>query len=759
MFKLFEKLNKTNAKGIIASFLLLSTIAGYFALNPKFDYDFEKFFPRDNDELSFYEDYREKFGTENDFLLFGVENYGASIYDSSFLARFSDLHIALSKVEGVESVLSIKTIKYFRKSPFGIIPFPVLHLENKDLYVQDSLRLLETASLYQQFISRNSKSLLIFTQTKEGMSKNLSDSCLLEVYKVVDESGFENLQMSGKIHGQHHYINTMSTELVKFILISGLLLLLALYFTFRTVWGVAIPLVIVGLSAVWLLGLIAFFGVSLSVMTIILPSILFVVGTSDSIHLIEKYLELLRKGHDKRDALIQAVKDVGAATFLTSVTTAIGFLTLLSSSTQPVREFGMFAALGVLLAFLITYLLLPPILLLSPVPNKTIREEQEDFWTKNLVKAHSWMGRKTNFLVWLSLGIFAISVFGASTIKVDNKLLEDLSEKSSTRQQFMYFEENFAGVRPFELAINLNDEESEFLSKKTIFVLSEIQEIALSVYDFSVYNSLVEQAKLANQFNGNLYQLPQSQGEWEECLNSLKKNEKLFGLSSVVNNRTTRITARFTDIGSYEMQKKHQKFLSQLELKDNLDDLEVRITGMSNLIDTNDRNMVKTLLFGLLLAFIIVALLMGFVFKSLPIVLASLLVNTLPLMIMAGIIGFFGVDLNTSKSIFFTIAFGIAVDDTIHFLVRYKQELEKGLKIEEALRKTFVSTGKAILVTSLMLFVGFGALVVSEFSSVKYLGIFVSISLFFAVLADLFLLPILLSKIGKYKEKKVLRDI
>ncbi|MDC0600681.1 MMPL family transporter, partial [Flavobacteriales bacterium] len=209
-----------------------------------------------------------------------------------------------------------------------------------------------------------------------------------------------------------------------------------------------------------------------------------------------------------------------------------------------------------------------------------------------------------------------------------------------------------------------------------------------------------------------------------------------------------RITAKTADLGAKELALRNDKFLDRinqhLESEFEHPPFTVKITGTASLIDLNNRFLASDMVLGLLIAFAAVALIVGLLFKSLKMTLISLVPNVLPLLFIAGFMGAMDIDLKVSTSIIFTIAFGIAVDDTLHFLAKYRILLQQGRSPIWALRRTFLSTGKAIVVTSIILCGGFSTLMLSSFEGTFHIGLLVSLTLCFAVLVDLAVLPLLL---------------
>ncbi len=346
--------------------------------------------------------------------------------------------------------------------------------------------------------------------------------------------------------------------------------------------------------------------------------------------------------------------------------------------------------------------------------------------------------------------ITAVSLLGISKIEINTKLIDDLREDDPMKQDFLFFEKNFSGARPFELAVFLQDSSSNFLDEK---VLEEVDKITTYLHDSYGVKSILSPASMVKgvyqAMNGGLseyYQLPATHLDFNKIKKVVAKNKKRQEYKMLVNDQKSigRITGKVADIGSQAIEKKNKALV--LFLKNEIDNsiIKTRITGSALLIDENNKDLSANMLLGLLVAFGTIAVIMGFLFRSVSMVFISLIPNIIPLCILGGILGFFAVDLKLSTSIIFTVAFGIAVDDTIHFMSRYKMEIEKGKSKLYAIKRTFISTGKALIITSFILSSGFMSLMLSSFMGTFYTGLFISLTLLFALLADMILLPVLL---------------
>ena len=739
---------RTIAISVLVAVSLLSLFAVYALKNLRFDYEFEDYFPKSDTEYTYYNSFRNTYGSDNDFVLICLENREGA-FQSDFLKKVDSLVSRLKMVEYVESVVSPSELAFPVKGPFGLTMVKWIHKDEPDRLPQDSIRIFKSQELVGTVFSESGKSLIVGVNTTYGLSKMKSDDAVVQINTVLDDFEFDEIRVAGRIFGQQYFVEKMVGELALFTSISFLIIILFLVLAFRSAWGVFIPLGIVTISVVWLMGFMTGVGKSFDLMSTLLPTIMFVVGMSDAVHFISRYLEELRKNPDKVLALKTSFVHIGKATLLTSLTTAIGFLTLYTSGITPVRDFGLFTAVGVIFALVITYLVLPPVLLLLPVPKRALVQSEKLFWDQIMRKIFRLVVTKPRVVLGISGVILLISFWGVSRVEVNNYLLEDLAKGDPMREKFEFFENEYSGARPFDVVLSTKDSTSILTLNRirTIDSVESVLKSELGIRGFLSVNTGVKNLNRAYD-GGRLeaYIIPTTEERWNKVNKELKKATQSGKLKQILNpsGYQTRLSSQVKDFGGKVFQEKYQVINTRLNPLLDAAGLELKYTGMGYLIDRNNETLASSLMWGLVIAFAAVALIMGVIFKSAKMVLLTLIPNVIPLLMIGGVMGFMGIDLKVSTSIIFTIAFGIAVDDTIHYVSKLKMELDKGRTLIYALKRSSISTGKAIVLTSLILISGFFALVFSDFASTYYIGLLVSLTLVFAVVADLFLLPVLL---------------
>ena len=742
-------LTRERARWALIALGLITVAFGISLRNVRLDYDFEKFFPTSDPELDRYLAFRERFGNDNDFLLVAAE-HKPSVFDEAFLLKVDSLSARLTRLTDMRSVSSPTRLEEPVITPIGVFNVPVLRVGSDSTLAADSARIWADDRIREAYFAPAGDALLIVAQTTPDLSKKRSDDLLEGVERVMSDSGLQGLHVAGRIHGQYYYIQKMERELVLFLTASILLLAVFLFFGFRSLLGVIVPIGVVGLSILWVVGAMSLFNEPLSILTMLLPTILFVVGMSDVVHLLETFLEHVRAGVERRRALALTYKEAGLPTFLTAVTSAIGFATLGSASIQPLREFGLYTAVGVMVAFVLAFTLLPALLLYIDPKRMLPRAIESSPWDRWLPRLFRWTIRnRVRILFGFGL-IMIVSTVGLSRIKVNNFLLEDWPDDDPQKQDFFYFERTFGGVRPFELELTVLD------SSRTVWdldVLKQIEAVQTFVHDEHGVRSILSPVtvmqslnKAANGGGADMLRLPIDAEEAKK----LARQAEVFGgkeqLRMLVSEdgRTARLSGRKVDEGGFVHKGRNADLDRFITAHTDLKLVQFRQTGMAYLIDRNNEHLSAQLVGGMGLAILLTAAIMWWFFRDVRMVLVSLLPNLAPLLFIAGVMGFAGIDLKVSTAIIFSIAFGIAEDDTIHMLAKLRLQLREGRTVPYALKRTYLSTGKAVSVTSLMLISGFLTLMLSDFASIFYMGLLITLTLIFAFVAELLLLPALI---------------
>jgi predicted RND superfamily exporter protein len=724
--------------GIILSLL-------YQLPNMKFDYDLENFFPTNDPDLAYYRQFSEKFGFDNDYVLVSIESTHG-IFNSEYLHEIDSISNQISSLDKTARVISLTQLKDLIKTPLGTVAIPKIHLEVPDRLLSDSVKIAKDTRTHDMFISKNGKSMKLIVMHNRLSDKYDADSYVEQLTQVLTNRKGLKTRIIGKIVAQKTFVDAVEKDFSKFIIGAVVLIIILLKVFMRNVSLIITSMLIAGLSVGSTLGIMVLFDKKIDVLSSLIPSILLVVAMSDIIHLFTNIKKESEKGKSTTLAINDAMKNVGKATFLTSFTTAVGFLSLVTINVIPIIDLGIYAAVGILIAFFVTYFWFPQIAILT---NATFEKKGMNIDFQPPIKSLlNLVFKRKKIILTTWLIILSLVLGGLSLLTFNAYLIDELPQESAAKSDFKYFDKQYAGTRPFTLSIWLTDSSLSIYDPIVITQIALIEKTALEKIKVGDIISPVTYVRAANQavHNGShsFNRIPVDKREWKEVKKFLKKIpfEKKF--TKVSTQYEAQIIGFYEDNGSKLGNDMSNILLEELALRIDKQIIDYKLTGTSLLIDKSQKNLPINLIKGLFTAMLIVSFIAAWLFKSWKMILITLVPNLLPIFITASIMGYFGIPINLSTSVIFAISFGIVVDDTIHFLVHFKEEYISGKSKIYAIKSTLMHVSEPIIITTTILTAGFLIFCFSSFSATFYTGLFVSISFVVALLADLTLLPILI---------------
>ncbi len=725
---------------------LLVLITGIFAWslkNLEFDFEFEKFFPKNHPESVAYQKHIDQFGYDNDYLHIIIEEE-EGIFNKEFLTIASEFEKSLIRIEDVENVYSPLSLQHVLKSPTGLVIFPLIHTDNPNAYQlrMDSMRVFGNP-FYRSAFSEDGKALSIYLHHSHFSDQPRSDKLISAIQKKANEYGIGKVRLVGKLSAAGVFISYIQNDFGKFLLGSLILSFCLLLLIFKNFKSALLPFLVSLICIIWTFGIITILGYRINLLSSLLPPILFFVSMSDSVHL----MNALKKssGANKIEQIKQSLKIVWTPTLLTSVTTATGFLSLIWINTEPVQLLGLFASLGILIAFILTFTLGLLVASFTNYSQKRKILEIPDVWVEKLSK-------NKGFLITILLVIIVITLPGISKLKINSFLLDDLPPSSQVRKDFEFADNQLGGSKPYEIRVEVADTSLSIWDREVMDEVIKIEDYLLNKYPIVKVQSpatIIKYLHMAN--NGGLnenYTYPKTKVAYDKTIR-LKNRIDPKRLDKLVteDNRIGRLIGFFPELGSYETKIRNEVMLSYLDSEIDKKLINYQITGTTYLIDKSHELLSFNLLKGLFTAIIIIGLILGIYFKSWKLLFISLIPNIIPLVMVAGILGWLGISLKMTTSIIFTIAFGIAVDDTIHMMSYYLKSKENDAN--ERMKKTFIHAGSAMLITTIIMSSGFALYLFSNFGATFYLGLFISLSLMLALIIDLTILPLLLLRFTK----------
>ena len=734
---------------IIGAFIVWTIISGISALNLKFAFDFEQFFPQGDEDLEFFNSFIEEFETDDNFLLIAIEN-NPDVFDSVFLDDFHSYCLDLRSLPYVFNVQSLTLARSPVKTPFGISTIPIIHRRNPARYNEDRENILNDPRYLYNLINENATSLVALIKHRDTLDHSESLELMTAVNQLNDSYNFDGIHMLGRADLQVELVRMQKSEVMMTAVLSIILVSIVLFVLFRRIPGIIVSLVSISMALIIFMGLMSMLGKEFNLLSALYPVLLLIVGTSDVIHIKSKYIDELRKGKTRLDAMSVTIKEIGIATLLTSVTTSVGFLTLLTSRVSPVRDFGVNSAIGVIVAYLVVIFFTTSVLTYLPRELVSTNTTKISRWDVLLRWAYRFSLNKSRPIIIASFLILGVFVWGISLISTNYRIENTLPNGARVTKDFQYFEEQYAGFRPYEIAVFVKEpyraDDYEVIQQVDNIEQVLMQEPTINATtSLATYYKSIEKMKQGNSRSG--YVLPETENAFEESKNLLLKSKMMDGLVLINDAKNkTRVSSRIADIGADSIKAVSQRVEKSISESIDSSIIDFKRTGTGVIVDKNSVYIRDNLLYGLGIAIIAVSLLMALLFRSVKMLFIALVPNIFPLLLAGAIIGFSSIELEAGVSVVFAIVFGIAVDDTIHFLSKYILVLRTGKTHEEALRVTTYETGKAIIFTTIILFFGFMVMLFSDHQPSVTIGLLIGSTLIGALVCDLTLLPILLRK-------------
>ena len=734
----------------IVVFVLFGVLSATKLDELKFSFDFSQFFPEEDPDLAFYDSYVEEFGTDDNFLLIAVENK-PNVFQKNFLNKFQAFSQESKDFEHVLESNSLTTLSYPLKTSFGYTTLPIVHIKDSLQYQEDWNKIQEDSLFINVLIDEKGESLVLALRTEDNLDYKQSEVLLHTIRTSLKSHNLTNYHILGRAFFYEAIVEMQRSEVLTTTIVASILVFIILLLVYRSMPVVLISVFSIAMSLLLFMGLLAALGKELNAMAAFYPVLMLIVGTSDVIHLTDSYIRKLQSGITRYTAIISSLKEVGMTTLLTSITTAVGFVTLLSSRLVSIQEFGINAAIGVIVAYATVILLTGSLLISLPEKKLIGRKSISENWANYLLKVNTFTKNYPNQIIWGTV-IFTLFCFiGIYLIKTNHEFKQTLPAKSEIAIDFEYFQNNYAGFRPLEIAVMSTDGH-----KVTDFeIAQEIEKLLTHLKTFKIIGN-IQSANLpykiinkANNLNSAaFFTLPDDKATFIKYQKDTRKLARKQ-LSRFINSEETvaRINGKLQDVGTDSLKIVYNSI--DRFAKTNLDTtlVTVKVTGKSILLDKNSEYIRSSLLEGLLYGLLLIGVIMAFVFRDIKIFIISLVPNVLPILFAGGILGFLGIPLEASLSVVFAIVFGIAVDDTIHFLGKYKLGITQGLNKEAALEKTFAQTGRALVITTIILFFGFMVMLFSIHQPSITIGLIISVTLVTALILDLLLLPVLLRKL------------
>ncbi len=744
---------------LLTGLLLATLFMGYHARNAQISHLFLQVMPKDDPIYQEHQNFKEIFGEDGNLFVIGFKG---ELFDH--YTRYNEWHLLsrfAESFDGVEEVMSLGWL-YNLERDREEQKLKLIRLPDSLPASGSELAILEEALFQLPFY----EGLLYNTNRDVHLMAIRFDKPTLYSGKRIEiiEDIIEKAEIFAKRHDlEAHYsgmpyirsilVTKVGSELQLFIYLAVLVTALVLLFFFRSVYWMIFPLLVIGILITFVLGTFGMFDMRITLLSALIPPLITVICVPNFIYFLNKYHIEFRKHGNKMRAITRVIQKIGAITFMTNFSTAVGFGVLALTQSPALQEFGFVASVNIVATYFVTLILIPVVFSLLPEPSVrqtnylqgkaiggVIRSIQ------NIVQYHrKWVYVTTFFIV-------TISIIGLTRLEAVGFIMDDIPRDDQAYRDLMFFEEHFDGVMPLEVVIDTRQERG----LQNLSTLRKVRILQDSLESQPVVSRTISPAdllKFARQayYNGApaRYDIPSSreQSFLQPYLTNMNADGKGGILTALVDDdqQIGRISAQIKDIGSVEL----TRFIEQMGKTASEifadDDFRISFTGTSIVFVKGNDYLVWSLIQSISLAFLIIAILMGLLFQKVRMVFLSLIPTFLPLIITAGVMGFAGIPLKPSTLLVFSIAFGISIDDALHFLGKYRQEIKNfSGNVPETIAFTLKETGTSMIFTSLVLFCGFAIFYFSNFGGTQAIGLLTSMTLLVAMVTNLVLLPSLL---------------
>ena len=756
-----------NRIAIISLIVLFTVFLAFQWKHIHFTYTEANLLPDDHEVNLEYNSFLKEFGEEGNIIVIGSKD--PKLFTPKIFKEWQVLMTKLQKQPEVDFLISVDNIKKLQKNDslnsFQLVPF-IDKKQTTDVNYLNKIKeeLYNKTPFYEGLLFNKKNQTLravVYLDKKIINTPKRKDfvlnSFIPKILAFEKNTGID-LKVSGMPYIRTLNATSILSEISLFIGAALFITSLIFFFFFRSHRATLIAVLIVIVGVMWTFGFIGLFRFEITILTGLIPSLVIVIGIPNCIFLTNKYQQEYSTHGNKAKALQRVITRVGMATLMTNLTTAAGFATFMITNSELLKEFGLVAAVSIVALFFLCLIIIPIYYSYQPIPKEKHLQHLNRNYTKVFMQWIEKMVKYNRRYVYaIAIILFIISVFGAFNIKTSGSLTEDMPKNEAFFKDIIFFEKEFDGVMPLEITINTK-RKNGVMRLTTMKRMDELQKSIEAFPELSKPLSIVNLVKYSKQafYNGNpdFYELPTSQEQafiLSYAKNSAKNSQKDFIKSYVSKDGSiARITTFMKDIGPGNMEKVENKLVLKINEIFPSDRYEVTLTGKAYVFQKGTKYLLDNLISSLLFAIFLISMLMVFMFRSFKMVVISLIPNLLPLIITAGLMGYFGIPLKPSTILIFSIAFGLSVDDTIHFLAQYRQELtQHNWKIKKSVFATLKEAGVSMFYTSVVLFSGFSVFMLSSFGGTVALGGLIAFTLFFGMLSNLLLLPCLVLTLNK----------
>ena len=746
----------------------ITSAMAFFASDIKLSYENSSVLPANDSTRIIYENFKKQFGEDGSVMFIGFSDK-----DLFRLDKFRDLYLLsedLKNTYGVEEVVSLtrsyRLVKNDSTRKFDFLPL-CERCPSTQAEVDSLKKTIYSLPFYDNLIinRKTGATLVMITLDKNLMNTKDRIRIIKDIktrLAVFSDKYKIDTYLSGLPYIRTVTAKMLQNEMILFTFLSILVAAIFLFIFFRSFKAVIYPVIIVITSVIWAMGMMSLFGYKITMLTAIIPPLLIVIGVENCIFLLNKYHFEYRLHRNKVKSLSRVIQRIGNANLLTNAATATGFAAFVITNNRIMVEFGAIAAINIMVVFALSLTLVPIFFSYLPPPKtKDIRHQEESIAKAIIDKAVNAVTYHRK-LIYIILGVMILAgAAGVVRLKVSGRVVDDIAKKDKIYTDLMFFEKNFKGIMPLEISIDTRKRKGVF-NLGTLNKIDRLQDTLATYPQLARPLSIVEVLKYAKQAfyagDTSFYSLPNSSeitfmGSYIPQMKTKKRT--LMNNFLDTNFQVTRVSVQMANIRSAEIDSIHKSLKPKVDSIFNPAKYNVIITGSSIVFQKGTDFLIRNLFESILLAVVVIALLLAFLFTSWRMILISLIPNLIPQLMTGALMGVLEIPIKPSTILIFSIALGISVDNSIQFLSRYRLQLKHSNRnIPFSVISALKETGYSMIYSSTVLFFGFGIFALSSFGGTQAVGFLVSFTLLVAGLLNLFILPSLLLTLDKWSTTK-----
>lgn len=749
---------------VISSILLI--FLGMNAFSIKMGHSLANTLPDNDSTMVVYRQFLDKYGPDGRAIFIGMVD--DKLFELQNFQDYYDLNENIRQIDGVTECLSVTRVYNLVKND-SIKKFQLLQVVGRRPESQsevDSIKdVIESLAMYDGllFNTNTHSTMMLVTLDDEHANTNVRKELTDALTVLLDDYGTQHgveMHVSGMPYIREMTTQKMVKEIVGFTFLSIVVAGLILYLFFRSWRPLVSVMAIVLISVIYMFGIMALLDFDVTILTGVLPPLLIIIGVENSIFMLNKYHREFEVCHDKIQALKNVIVRIGPANLLTNTTTAVSFASFIITRNALLVPFGILASICIMLTYVLTMVLLPTFFSYQKKPEgKMVNYMNNPRINYIMDEVSTFVLSRKRYIFAVLAVLMLICVIGAMRINTSGRVVDDIAKSDKLYKDIMFFEDNVGGVMPFEISVDTRKPKG-ILNANFIRKVQQLEDTLALYPEFSEPLSIAEVVKFARQgfYNGKRehFKIPSNNefGFIMKYMPETKGGEMPAIVTQYMDKemQCTRVSVQMANVTTPEIDAISRSLQPQIDQIFPKEKYDVVMTGSAMVTLQGTNYLIVNLSHSLFLAFIVIALLMAITFHKFKMVIISLIPNLIPLLFTAGVMGFCGIPLKMSTILVFSIALGISVDNTIHYLARYRLQMKMNDNdIKKSVMAAIQETGPSMIYSASILICGFLIFAFSSFGGTKIVGFLVPFTLLIALITNILVLPAMV--LTFYKKK------